>query len=358
MQHAVLDICILKLSIMNRFKIYSSALIIFLLVGSVFTSCVPPKQVDELKAKYERCDSEREEFQATKQKLETENNELKAAVDKLEKEVKKIANDTIRASSKLRMAMRDLDRQREINVKLEQIANDLETGSQAENRKLLAELETKMEEVQEQEDQLKRLEMELNRKKENLDILRAELEKREQRVKELEDLIAQKDAAVRALKDRIKAALSGFADKGIKVEQKNGRVYVSMEAKLLFASGSTSVGTEGKKAVKELAKALEGIEDLTILVEGHTDDDPIKTACINDNWDLSVMRATSVVRIMVESSKLNPSILTAAGRGEFFPVAENNTPENKAKNRRIEVILTPNLDKLFELLEEGSAGEN
>jgi chemotaxis protein MotB len=173
-------------------------------------------------------------------------------------------------------------------------------------------------------------------------------------VKELEDLIAQKDAAVRALKDRIKAALSGFADKGIKVEQKNGRVYVSMEAKLLFASGSTSVGTEGKVAVLELAKALEGIEDLTILVEGHTDDDPIKTACINDNWDLSVMRATSVVRIMLEISQLDPAKLTAAGRGEFFPVAPNDTRENKAKNRRIEVILTPNLDKLFELLEEGA----
>ena len=339
---------------MNTAKIYLSAILFFVIVGSVFTSCVPPKQVEELKAKYKRCDNERQEFNAKQQKLEAENNELKAEVEQLEKEIDKIAKDTVEASMKLRSAMRDLDRQREINQKLEEIANELETGSQAENRRLLAELETKMEELQDKEDQLKRLEMELNRKKENLDILRAELERREQRVKELEDLIAQKDAAVRALKDRIKAALSGFADKGIKVEQKNGRVYVSMEAKLLFASGSTSVGTEGKVAVLELAKALEGVEDLTILVEGHTDDDPIKTGCINDNWDLSVMRATSVVRIMLENSQLDPAKLTAAGRGEFFPVAPNDTRENKAKNRRIEVILTPNLDKLFELLEEGA----
>lgn len=339
---------------MNTAKIYLSAILFFVIVGSVFTSCVPPKQVEELKAKYERCDNERQEFNAKQQKLEAENNELKAEVEQLEKEIDKIAKDTVEASMKLRSAMRDLDRQREINQKLEEIANELETGSQAENRRLLAELETKMEELQDKEDQLKRLELELNRKKENLDILRAELERREQRVKELEDLIAQKDAAVRALKNRIKAALSGFADKGIKVEQKNGRVYVSMEAKLLFASGSTSVGTEGKVAVLELAKALEGVEDLTILVEGHTDDDPIKTGCINYNWDLSVMRATSVVRIMLENSQLDPAKLTAAGRGEFFPVAPNDTRENKAKNRRIEVILTPNLDKLFELLEEGA----
>lgn len=340
---------------MKSLKIYRNALMVFLSVGTIFTSCIPPKQVEELRTKYERCEEERQEFSAKKQSLETENNELKAEVELLESKIEKVKDDTLKAASNLRKAMRDLDRQREINKKLEEITNELQSGSQAENRKLLAELQTKMEELQEKEDQLKRLEMELNRKKENLDILKAELEKREERVRELEDLIAQKDAAVRALKDRIKAALSGFEDKGIKVEQKNGRVYVSMEAKLLFASGSTAVGTEGSVAVVELAKALEGIEDLTILVEGHTDNDPIKTAFINDNWDLSVMRATSVVRIMIDNSNLDPSKLTAAGRGEFFPVAENDSRENKAKNRRIEVILTPNLDKLFELLEEGAA---
>lgn len=340
---------------MKSLKIYGNALMVFLSVGTIFTSCIPPKQVEELRTKYERCEEERQDFSAKKQSLETENNELKAEVELLESKIEKVKDDTLKAAANLRRAMRDLDRQREINNKLEEITNELQSGSQAENRKLLAELQTKMEELQEKEDQLKRLEMELNRKKENLDILKAELEKREERVRELEDLIAQKDAAVRALKDRIKAALSGFEDKGIKVEQKNGRVYVSMEAKLLFASGSTSVGTEGSVAVVELAKALEGIEDLTILVEGHTDNDPIKTAFINDNWDLSVMRATSVVRIMIDNSNLDPSKLTAAGRGEFFPVAENDSRENKAKNRRIEVILTPNLDKLFELLEEGAS---
>lgn len=326
----------------------------FLFATLLLQGCIPPKQVEELKSKYERCDNERTDLQAKQQALSVENKELKAEVERLKKEAADMEQDTLNASRRLRKAMRELDEQRAINEKLKEIQRSMESGSQAENRKLLAELEVKMEELQEREDELKRLEMELNKKKENLDILRAELEEREARVKELEDLIAQKDAAVRALKERIKAALSGFADKGIKVEQKNGRVYVSMEAKLLFASGSTAVGTEGRQAVVELAKALEGIEDLTILVEGHTDDDPIKTGCIKDNWDLSVMRATSVVRIMLEQSSIDPAILTAAGRGEFFPVALNDTPENKAKNRRIEVILTPNLDQLFQLIEESS----
>jgi chemotaxis protein MotB len=129
-----------------------------------------------------------------------------------------------------------------------------------------------------------------------------------------------------------------------------------MEAQLLFGSGSTAVGTEGKKAVIQLAEALEHQEELTILVEGHTDSDKLSgTGKYKDNWELSSERAISIVRIMLSSSALDPSTLTAAGRGEFSPIGDNATPEGKAKNRRIEVILTPNLDKLFEILEEGSA---
>ena len=127
-----------------------------------------------------------------------------------------------------------------------------------------------------------------------------------------------------------------------------------MEAQLLFGSGSTTVGPEGKKAVIQLAKALGNQEELTILVEGHTDSEKLKgTGKYKDNWELSAARAISVVRIMESNSELNQNMLTAAGRGEYSPIAENDTPENMAKNRRIEVILTPDLDKLFEILEEG-----
>ena len=166
-------------------------------------------------------------------------------------------------------------------------------------------------------------------------------------------MIADKDAAVRALKDKVSDALLNFKDKGLTVIQKNGRIYVSMEAKLLFPSGSTVVNAEGKNALVELSKVLEKQSDITILVEGHTDIDPMSGAgCIKDNWDLSVMRSTSVVKLMLNNSKIDASILTAAGRGQFVPVDPAKTAAAKAKNRRIEIILTPNLDQLFKILDE------
>ena len=133
------------------------------------------------------------------------------------------------------------------------------------------------------------------------------------------------------------------------MEQRNGRIYVSMDNKLLFPSGSAAVDTKGREAITKLAKAIENEKDLSILVEGHTDTDKIGAgSTYKDNWDLSVARATSVVRIMQESSKTDPVRITAAGRGEYVPV----DPNDKAKNRRIEVVLIPDLNELFKLVKE------
>jgi chemotaxis protein MotB len=209
------------------------------------------------------------------------------------------------------------------------------------------------EELLAKEDRLRELEKQLNAKEKRLNDLEKELKLREARVEELESIIAEKDAAVRALKDRISNALLGFKDKGLTVEQKNGKIYVSLEAKLLFPSGSTAVNAEGKKALIDLAEVIKDEEDITILVEGHTDTDPFNgSGAIKDNWDLSVIRATSVVKIMTTEGKMDQAMLTAAGRGEYMPIEPNNTAEGKAKNRRIEIILTPNLDKLFEIINE------
>ena len=225
-------------------------------------------------------------------------------------------------------------------------------SSEAENRKLMRELMAAQEDLQIKEDMLRQLERDLNAKKADLDRLDKELQEREKKVKELQRLIDEKDKAVKALKDRITQALLGFKDKGLTVETKNGRIQVSMEAKLLFPSGSTSINPDGKQALIDLSKVLEGQENLTILVEGHTDTDEFRgRGEIKDNWDLSVMRATAVVKIMLGNSKLDPMMLTAAGRGQFVPLDESTSPEAKAKNRRIEIILTPNLDQLFEILE-------
>ena len=160
-------------------------------------------------------------------------------------------------------------------------------------------------------------------------------------------MIANKDSLVNALKDKVANALLGFKDKGLTVEQKNGKVYISMEAKLLFASGSTKVDKEGMKALIELSKVLQEQSDLEVLVEGHTDVDKMNSSSHpKDNWELSVLRATSVVKIMLENSSINPMTITAAGRSEFVPLDVNE----KSKNRRIEVILIPKLDELFEII--------
>ena len=166
---------------------------------------------------------------------------------------------------------------------------------------------------------------------------------------ELQAEIAAKDAAMRSLKDRVSAALTGFEGKGLTVEQRDGRIYVSMENKLLFPSGSAVVDSKGREAISKLAKAIETEKGLNITVEGHTDTDKITPGgTYKDNWDLSVMRATSVVRILQESSAIDPVRVTAAGRGEYIPVSQTD----KAKNRRIEIILSPDLQELFKLVKE------
>ena len=166
-------------------------------------------------------------------------------------------------------------------------------------------------------------------------------------------LLRQKMPICVHLKDAISKALTNFEGKGLTVEQRDGKVYVSMENKLLFQSGSWSVGTEGRKAVQQLGSVLADNPDIAILIEGHTDDDPYKgNAQLSGNWDLSTKRATAIVNILRENASINPENLTAAGRGEYAPIASNDTAEGKAKNRRIEVILTPKLDEISKLLND------
>lgn len=335
---------------MNASNIYTG--ISIALFFSFVTGCVPAKKVSEITDNYEQCEKNRSELAAENAKFEKENTENVANLNRANDKLGQLAKDTARLGAKYRNLNYQFKQLQKTNQELIEKQDVLASGSKAENQKLMAELLRLQEDLQAKEDSLKILAYDLNVQRGELTQLNSDLQEREARVRELEDLMAKKDTAVNQLKNEMKAALIGFADKGITVEQRNGRVYVSMEAQLLFASGSTKVGTEGKKAVIQLAKALQGQKDLTVLVEGHTDSDKMSgTGPIKDNWELSAKRATAVVRIMLSNSHLDPSILTAAGRGEFSPIADNGTPEGKAKNRRIEVILTPNLDKLFEILD-------
>ena len=178
----------------------------------------------------------------------------------------------------------------------------------------------------------------------------AEIKEREIKLKELQSIVHRQDSITNALENSVKKALLGFKSDELSVEIKNGKVYVSLRDKLLFKSGSAVVEDKGKEAIKKLIDALNKDQDLDILVEGHTDNVPIKTEIYKDNWDLSVARATSIVRSMTADNKLNPKRVVASGRGEFFPVASNDTPDGRAKNRRTEIILSPKLDELMQLL--------
>lgn len=241
--------------------------------------------------------------------------------------------------------------------KLTQLYNELERKYEkllaqcgTESEELRMALLNKQEELNRKEKELKDREVQLNALQDRLKNLEADLQEREKRINELEKLIAEKDSLMQALLSQLREAFAGFKAGDIKVEMKEGNLYVSMSEKLLFKSGSIVVEPEGRRALAELAKVLRRYPELRIMVEGHTDNVPIHTQCMKDNWDLSVLRATSVIRILTQEHALAPERFIAAGRGEWAPVASNDTPEGRALNRRTEIIVLPPIERIMRLL--------
>ncbi|OUR98250.1 cell envelope biogenesis protein OmpA [Flavobacteriales bacterium 33_180_T64] len=303
------------------------------------TSCVSKKIYTDLEDKYATLKKENRglsdqfrELSDANQKLDNEYNTLRASHEKAIKERDQLRLDYDATKT-------NLDNLKASYDALEKNSSASIAKNSKKNRELLAQLEAK--------------EQALAAENARLEKLKKELESRSQRVAELEHVIASKDAAMTKLKDAISKALTNFEGKGLTVEQRNGKVYVSMENKLLFKSGSWAVGAQGKQAVKQLGEVLADNPEIAILIEGHTDDVPYKgNTQLSGNWDLSTKRATAIVNILRENNTINPENLTAAGRGEFAPIASNDTAEGKAKNRRIEVILTPKLDEISKLLND------
>ncbi|MBI6119358.1 OmpA/MotB family protein [Salegentibacter maritimus] len=301
----------------------------------MFTSCVSSKKYQELESRHAD--------------LKRENRNTQAELEKyrdLDEEYSALKEDYAEATAERDRLKDELESARKNYAALKDSYDALEENSSAaiaensrQNRELLAELEEK--------------EQALVAEQARLDKLQRDLDARSRRVDELESLIAAKDAKMNALKDAISKALTNFEGKGLTVEQRDGKVYVSMENKLLFSSGSWAVNAEGRQAVNQLGKVLAGNPDIAVLIEGHTDNVPYRgSGTLKDNWDLSTKRATSIVQILKENNNIDPQNLTAAGRGEYAPIATNETAEGKAKNRRIEVILTPKLDEVTKLLNE------
>lgn len=264
-----------------------------------------------------------------------------ADLEKLDEQVKKLALDTSSLGDDVRAKSARLEElDREYN-QLNAYYKNLLTSSGKLNR-----------DMAQQQEQLLAIQNNLDRTKRMNDSLSISLTEREKKVKELENVLAAKDKAVNDLKNKITNALLNFKENDLTVNVKNGKVYVSLAEQLLFASGSTEVDAKGVTALQQLAKAVKDQRDINIIVEGHTDNVPIsrKSQYMQDNWDLSVMRATAITKILTKAG-VSPKQITASGRGEFVPLASNDTPQSKQKNRRTEIIITPNLDELFKILE-------
>ena len=181
---------------------------------------------------------------------------------------------------------------------------------------------------------------------------RLELDERERLINELQGIINAQNERVAQILNSVQDALLGFGSEELTVTQKDGKVYVAMSDKLLFQSGSAKLDKRGKEALEKLAEVLNSQNDIDVYIEGHTDSKPINTAQFKDNWDLSVIRATSVVRILTQEYGVNPLKVVPSGRGEFMPVDDNDTNDGRSKNRRTEIIIAPKLDKLLQILQE------
>ena len=307
-----------------------------LLAIALTTSCVSKKIFSDLENKYADLKKERNALADENETLKNVKKEaelLKTDLEKLKAERDKLTTDYAASSNNLKALKSAYDA-------LEKNSGEALQSNLGKNRELLAQLEAK--------------EKALASEKDRLNKLNADLKNRSDRVNELEGLIASKEASMKKLKETLSKSLKAFEGKGLTIEQKDGKVYVSMENKLLFESGSWAVGAEGKKAVVAVGKVLGDNPDISILIEGHTDNDKFTGAVgqIENNWDLSTKRATAIVNIIGENAKVKKENLTAAGRGEYSPLMSNDTPEGKSKNRRIEIILTPKLDEISKMLNE------
>lgn len=304
--------------------------VLLLLILPLCTGCVSSKIFNEIESRYATLKGENAS-------LETAHNQLIKNYDSLRYHYGELVGQYEKQSQLLATTSGTLATLQDAYAALEQNSNEALQASIEKNRGLLEEIQIK--------------EGELLSERTRLDSLKRELSSRIARVEELEGLVAAKEALMSALKTALTDALVSFKGNGLSVEQRDGKVYVSMENKLLFQSGSWSVGNTGKQALKKLGNVLAANPEIAVLIEGHTDSDPyIGNDNLSGNWDLSTKRATEIVKILLKNNKIKAENLTAAGRGQYQPLATNKTADGKAKNRRIEVILTPKLDKIAALL--------
>jgi chemotaxis protein MotB len=325
----------------------------FLLLALIISSCVSMKQFKDLQSQYDNATSDNNTLKAENEKFSVESKENAFRLDNQQKAINQLIKDTVTLSTAISDLKQQLDKITRQYSELSETHDAILKGNARESSRLLKQLQTTQEDLQKKEDELKKTETTLNLEKQNLDQMKFELDKKNARMIELQSILAKKDSSVNAIRQKVTNALLGMENEGLSVKVLNGKVYVSLEEKLLFKSGSIEVEPKGVNALKKLSRVLDQNPDINITIEGHTDNVPvISSPAMKDNWDLSVKRATSIVRILLDGSKIDPKRLIASGRGEFMPVDPGKTAEARQKNRRTEIILTPKIDALLDILND------
>lgn len=327
-----------------------------LLLGLV--ACVPAKEFEQMSQQFESTHH-------SNQKLLTDNKDLSTKVEELTgdnavlgRRCENLEDDTVRWAQKYHRLNSSYSTTKQINDELMSELQKALSGNSQETQNLLKQLQDYQNALQAREDALSSAESELLAKRgelegaiANLSQAQQDIEARNARIHEMEKLLNEKDELMSKLRDRVMKALEGYQGNGLNVHMKDGLLYVSLDEKLLFKSGSWAVDPRGQAAIKELSAVLADNNDIQITIEGHTDNVPYRgSGALKDNWDLSVKRATTIVNILLQNPGISPSRITAAGRGEFIPLDPSNTAEARQKNRRTEIILMPNMEDIMNAL--------
>lgn len=328
------------------------------LIAMVMFSCVPAKEFEKMAQQYDSASKQNKSLSGENDDYSTRVAELELNNAKLKRGVQDLEDDTVRLAQRNHRLQHNYATTKKVNEDLLAQLEGVLSGNSAETQDLLKQLQAYQNALQAREDALSSAESSLLSKRNELNAAIAELEKaqseierRNARILEMEELIAQKDKLMRDLRDRVMAALEGYQGNGLDVHMKDGLLYVSLDEKLLFKSGSWSVDPRGQAAIKDLSHVLADNKDIQITIEGHTDNVPYNgSGVLKDNWDLSVKRATSIVKILLQNPNIEEERITAAGRGEFIPLDAGTSAEARQRNRRTEIILMPNMKDLMSAL--------
>jgi chemotaxis protein MotB len=311
--------------------------------------CVTAKKYDDLRARQAADEQGKASAETQLRKATAELQKATDEVAQMRLDRKRLVTDSAETGAALRKT-RTLNR--DLNESYDRLLKN--SGQELANKS--SDYNKVAKDLARREAELGELDVSLKKSKADNDRLAADLKTREAKLTELTQALADKDKSVADLKARVSKALLSFNSSDLQVKLKDGKVYVSLSEQLLFKSGSAKVDPKGQEALKKLATVLQEQKDVNVVVEGHTDNVPILkgTAGLSDNWDLSALRATEIARLLATNG-VSAERVTASGRGQYVPIAPNDTPANKALNRRTEIILTPKLDELFQILDSNSS---